>query len=135
MDSCEKVLIVDDDEDDRLMLITALRDNGVTQVDEVTSGEDAVEYVSRLLHGEQPQLIFVDLTLKEMSGLDLMRWLRQNTVFDHIPVVVLSGSRDEEHKATAIALKAKAYYDKPETNQQLDQIVKDALEHCRQETF
>jgi DNA-binding response OmpR family regulator len=88
-----------------------------------------------LQYGQQPNLIFVDLTLEGMSGLELIRWLRQNSIFDHVPVVVLTGSRTEEHRSTAIALRAKAYFIKPTKVEELDAIVQEALEHCREETF
>jgi CheY-like chemotaxis protein len=131
MSAYEKILIVDDNKGDRFLLATALTDNGVAVVDSVSSGEEAVRYVSKLKDDAHPELIFVDLIMERMSGLDLLRWLRQNSVFDHIPVVILTSSRNEEQKATAIALKAKAFYLKPMKLEELDVIVKKALEHCR----
>ena len=132
MAPCEKALIVDDSAGDRFLLANALRENGVSEVDFVSSGEQAVRYVSSLKIGSEPELIFIDLIMEKMSGLDLLRWLRQNSVFDHIPVIILTSSRDEEQKATAIALKAKAFFLKPMQLDELDAIVKKALAHCPQ---
>ena len=131
MPACQKILIVDDDEDDRFLLERALNNNGVPEVDSVSSGEEAVEYVSKLKSDQQPHLIILDLAMRAMSGLDLLRWVRQNSIFDDVPIVVLSNSRNGEEKATAIALKAKAFYLKPAQHEGLDEIVKKALEHCR----
>src|SRR5688572_23633749 len=109
MNGCEKILIVDDNDHDRFFLTAALNANGITEVDGVASGEGAMEYVSHLKAEDLPNLIFLDLSLKKMTGLELLRWVRQNSVFDHIPIVILSASRNEEDKSTAIALKAKAF--------------------------
>jgi CheY-like chemotaxis protein len=41
-----------------------------------------------------PNLILLDLKLRRMSGLDLLRWIRHNPAFRSMPVVVLSGMAD-----------------------------------------
>src|SRR4029453_9787327 len=41
-----------------------------------------------------PNLILLDLKLRRMSGLDLLRWIRHNPAFRTMPVVVLSGLAD-----------------------------------------
>lgn len=133
MSHCRRILIVDDNEDDRFFLTRALTRHGVVAVDWVSDGEEAVEYVLRIKQGNRPELIFVDFAMDRMSGLQLLRWLRQNPVFNDIPVVVLTASRNEEEKATAIALRAKAVYLKPSKRDDLDVIVQKALEHCQAE--
>lgn len=58
-------------------------------------------------------LIVLDLHLPSVSGLKLLRDLRRKPVFQHIPVVVFSGSRDPQAFAQALAEGAEECCSKP----------------------
>jgi len=60
-----------------------------------------------------PNLILLDLKLRRMSGLDLLRWIRHNPAFRSMPVVVLSGLADANALNRAYELGIDAYIVKP----------------------
>jgi len=60
-----------------------------------------------------PNLILLDLKLRRMSGLDLLRWIRHNPAFRSMPVVVLSGMADANALNRAYELGIDAYIVKP----------------------
>src|SRR5262245_16491823 len=56
-----------------------------------------------------PNLILLDLKLKRMSGLDLLRWIRQTPALRSMPVVVLSGTANATDLNRAYELGIDAY--------------------------
>jgi DNA-binding response OmpR family regulator len=60
-----------------------------------------------------PNLILLDLKLRRMSGLDLLRWIRQSSSHRTMPVVVLSGTADANALNRAYELGIDAYIVKP----------------------
>lgn len=60
-----------------------------------------------------PNLIVLDLKLRRMSGLDLLRWIRQSPALRSMPVVVLSGTADASDLNRAYELGIDAYIVKP----------------------
>jgi CheY-like chemotaxis protein len=60
-----------------------------------------------------PNLVLLDLKLRRMSGLDLLRWIRQNRELRSMPVVVLSGTAEATDLNRAYELGIDAYIVKP----------------------
>jgi len=69
-----RILLVDDNKDDRFLLTQALADAGVDcEIDEASDGEEAENYLLRKMSdGELPHLVILDLLLPRLSGRDLM---------------------------------------------------------------
>jgi CheY-like chemotaxis protein len=97
------VLVVEDERSDLFSLKRAFRQLGsefVLQV--VETGQEALRY----LEGKEPYsdrsqyplpvLLILDLRLPGMSGLDLLKWIRQQPVFKDLPIIALTayGNRD-----------------------------------------
>jgi CheY-like chemotaxis protein len=97
------VLVVEDERSDRFSLERAFRQIGpefVLQV--VETGQEAVCY----LEGKEaysdrtqyplPVLLILDLRLPGMSGLDLLKWIRQQPLFKELPIIAFTayGNRD-----------------------------------------
>jgi CheY-like chemotaxis protein len=91
------VLVVEDERSDLFSLERAFRQlkaGFVLQV--VETGEEAIRY----LEGKEPYsdrtqyplpaLISLDLRLPGMSGLDLLKWIRQQPLFKELPVIALT---------------------------------------------
>jgi two-component system KDP operon response regulator KdpE len=99
------VLVIEDDPALRRSLSLNLRARGYT-VDETGNGEDALRLAGRRL----PDVVFVDLGLPAMSGLDVIRNLRG---WAEIPIIVLSARGAESDKVDALDAGANDYVTKP----------------------
>ncbi len=73
------------------------------------SGDEAI----RLLTSERPDLIFIDLMLPDMDGLQLLKQIAPRTGADRMPVYVLSAAADDNLSEQALALGAQDYLTKP----------------------
>jgi YesN/AraC family two-component response regulator len=76
---------------------------------EAASAEDGLVIAKESL----PDLIITDITMQEMSGIDLCRILKSDPTVSHIPIVMLTASNSPESKLRAIELGADDYFNKP----------------------
>ena len=77
-------------------------------------GEEALGWLARWEAGEPtPVVILLDLKLPRVSGLEVLRRLKQHARFARIPVVVLTTSREDADVASAYALGVNSYIVKP----------------------
>lgn len=91
----KRILVVDDEEDVRDYLRTALEDAGF-QVETATDGQEAMEVVRR----NRPDLISLDLVMPKHSGAKFYRELQKDKELHTIPVLIVTGhARDELGKA------------------------------------
>lgn len=97
------ILIVEDNPADLFLLKRAFGQIGTEfQLQIVTTGQDAVNYLqgdepySDRTHHPLPSLIMLDLRLPGMSGLDLLKWVRQQPQFQDLPIVALTASGNRE---------------------------------------
>jgi EAL domain-containing protein (putative c-di-GMP-specific phosphodiesterase class I)/CheY-like chemotaxis protein len=101
------VLVVDDSADMRVLTHTALATGGFA----VREAENAVEGLAALKH-LHPDCVVLDVDMPGMSGIDMLRHLRQDAG-PGIAVIILTGSATFEAKAEAYALGADDYILKP----------------------
>ena len=114
------VLAVEDDVIDARFIERAGIESGLFQSLRVLgSGEEAQVYLrgeepyaDRVQH-PMPNLLLLDLKLRQMSGLDFLRWVRQSPVLRRLPVVVLSGLVGATSLNRAYELGIEAYLIKP----------------------
>ena len=99
------VLVVEDDPALRRSLTLNLAARGYT-VDDTGNGEDALRLAGRRL----PDVLFLDLGLPGMSGLDVIRGIR---AWADIPIIVLSARGAERDKVEALDAGATDYVTKP----------------------
>lgn len=110
------ILLAEDDEDDVLLLRTALGEAGLTlPLQVVPDGEQAIlylsgagEYSERLKH-PIPSLVFLDLNMPKKNGFEVLEWMRNQPSFKRLPVVVLSSSTQGPHINKAYELGANSY--------------------------
>jgi CheY-like chemotaxis protein len=114
------ILLVDDDENDVMFTTIALQRAGVScPVQVVKNGREALAYLSgegKFADREQypvPYLVFLDLKLPFIMGLDILKWLRARPQFDGTVVLVLTSSQQPEDVRTAYQLRANAFLVKP----------------------
>ncbi|MBD1550245.1 response regulator [Pseudomonas typographi] len=91
--------------------------------------EDAVNgrKAQALLAREPYDLVLCDWEMPEMSGLELLTWLRQQEGGKHVPFIMVTSRGDKDNVVQAIHAGVSDYVGKPFTNEQLVAKVKKAL--------
>jgi CheY-like chemotaxis protein len=89
-DDVKTVLVVDDDPDARDFFTTVLEDNGYA----VVQAADGNEALARLAEG-LPDLVTLDITMPEKSGVGVYRKLREEEEYKGIPVIIITGVSDD----------------------------------------
>lgn len=112
-----EVLVVESNPADTRLTEEAFRAAGMTSgFRSVTDGEDALCYVRREGKYENvpiPDLIFLDLSLPKVSGLEVLKAIKSTPSLMHIPIVVASGSDDPAQIRAVYALNGNAFMRKP----------------------
>lgn len=108
MQQSTTVLVVEDDEDIREMLIYSLQAEGLTTYDAM----DAAAGWEILLN-ETVDLVLLDWMLPGMSGLELLRNLRRDQKLSELPVIMLTARGHEQDRVRGLELGADDYIVKP----------------------
>ncbi|KAB0666942.1 response regulator [Oryzomonas japonica] len=103
------ILITDDSTAFRAMLVSIIESLGDFRIVEAANGFEAL----RLLPREHVDLIFTDINMPDINGLELISYLRNNPNYEHIPVIILSteGSQSDIEKGRLLG--ANEYVVKP----------------------
>lgn len=105
-----KVLVADDSETILLLLRTRLEMEGY-EVSTAADGQEVVEALADAGPNGQPDLILLDAMMPRMSGLDVLRTLREDG--SEIPILIVSAHREVETLNQAENLGANACVAKP----------------------
>lgn len=111
----KRVLVIDDSDDSRWLMRTALEDIGC-EVLVAANGEEGFW----IAHREKPDLITLDLMMPQMDGWEVLASLKRDSSLAAIPVVVVSAVADEHRGALLGAMEALS---KPVTRQQLETVL------------
>lgn len=101
------VLIIDDNAEIRAYLIKLFSENYM-----VYSAENGEEGL-KLTQKHMPDLVISDITMEEMDGLELCRKIKENPALSHIPVILLTASKNPETHLQGISDGADDYITKP----------------------
>ncbi len=88
---------------------------------------DARAAVRELLAGSLPDVIILDVNMPEVSGLDLLEFLRRREELKHVPVVMLSTEAAEVLVDRTYYMGADAYVTKPVAVNELEEALRKAL--------
>ena len=82
-------------------------------------GKEVVDHLYGILEGRVPgglpELILLDLRLPKMSGMQVLQWIRADRRSESIPVLVLTGARDDTQVMTLQKLGIVGFLEKPLT--------------------
>jgi two-component system cell cycle response regulator DivK len=106
--SSPKILVVEDNQDNREMVVKVLKFNGY-QVVEAVDGEEAVEKAK----AEHPDLILLDIFLPKMDGYEATRRLKGDTSLRNIPIIALTAHAMKGSMEEALAAGCDGYISKP----------------------
>ena len=126
------ILLVEDDPDDAMLTLRALkqRDMG-DRVFHAIDGDEALDFIfATNMYGEWelmygPKLILLDLKLRKVSGLEVLRELKSSERTKIIPVVVLTSSREEIQMVETYHLGVNSYVVKPADSKKFAQLIGD----------
>jgi CheY-like chemotaxis protein len=103
------VLIVDDDPFIRKLIVTTLEGVSSFQLHEAADGEEAV----RLARSEGPRLVFLDIDMPRLDGIEACRQMRDEPSMAGSKIVMLTASADESARSRAAQAGADRFLTKP----------------------
>jgi DNA-binding response OmpR family regulator len=120
-----QVWIVDDDEEMNRAIGLMLK-----MLDcEVLAFHAARAAVQTLLTGKSPDLLLLDLNMPEVSGLDMLEFLRRRKEWKDLPIIVLSSEAAESMVDKTIQMGADSYLMKPVTIEELEKAMANAIQN------
>lgn len=114
------ILLVEDNQDDEVLTLRALRQNNI--LNEVVVARDGVEALDYLFAAGahkgrdtniMPQVILLDLKLPKIDGFEVLKRIRSDSRTKHLPVVILTSSKEEKDLINGYSLGANSYICKP----------------------
>jgi CheY-like chemotaxis protein len=124
------ILLIEDNIDDERLTLRALRKNNImNEVVVACDGQEAVDYLfgTGSFSGRDmsimPAVIILDLKLPRLSGLDVLKRIREDSRTRRIPVVVLTASEDERQIEESYALGANSFIQKPTDTSDFSEMV------------
>ncbi|HEX7746698.1 MAG TPA: response regulator [Micromonosporaceae bacterium] len=123
-----RILVVDDDPADVLMIEEALEQSGVEKTVEVVGdGQEAMEFLRRSgRHGaaRRPDMILLDLNMPRMDGRQVLGEVKADPDLRTIPIVVLTTSNADTDILSSYTLQANAYVTKPMDLDEFNTVVR-----------
>jgi len=120
------ILLADDDNEDRELFAEALEESGLEyNLKTFENGKQLVDYLDN--SEEVPSLLFLDLNMPLLSGLESLKIIRANTAFDKMPVAIYSTSSSENDKNSTFESGANIYISKPSDFSQLKKMLKQVV--------
>ena len=128
MNDTFKIMLVDDDEDDRMLFALAVSE--INPSHSYILIENCNEALDNLVN-IQPEIIFLDLNMPDMHGFECLEKIKATTTTSHIPVVIYSTSGYCVDIEKAKELGAAGYLKKPSDFDDLCIKLKEAIAHIR----
>lgn len=119
----KKIVIVEDHPAVRRVLTLSLQQRGYEIVEANTGGSGIA-----LTAEENPDLVLLDLSLPDLSGLEIAKRIKQNPGTAKIPLVGLSGCTERELAVKSLEVGMAAYLTKPADTQDLVNVIENLTE-------
>ncbi len=111
------ILLIEDNQADARYTQIALEDLGIAnRLTILPDGEEALNYLRQrgnYANAARPDCVLLDWNLPKADGSEVLEIIRKDVSLKDIPVIVLSGSREQTHVLQAYHLKANGYVTKP----------------------
>jgi two-component system, OmpR family, phosphate regulon response regulator PhoB len=121
------ILVVDDDPALQKLVVLLLERAGYA----TSSALNATDAATLLRQSPLPDLMVLDLMLPEISGIDFLKQLRSKTIFDNLPVIILSALADPAQIREGLEAGADRYLTKPYLANNLVKTVQDVIKQGR----
>ena len=114
------ILIVEDNPQDAELIVKSLKKQNIAnQIFIVEDGEEALDFIfirgkfSKRIPSRPLKVIFLDLKLPKVNGLEVLKEIKSNPVTKKIPVVIVTSSKEDPDIKTSYELGANSYIVKP----------------------
>lgn len=133
----DPILLVEDNEDDVLLTLRAFKKCTVG-LDDVAVARDGAEALNYLFaRGEysqrnpaiMPKLILLDIKLPKLSGLEVLKAIRNDPRTKVVPVVMLTSSAAEQDLLSSYGSGANGYIQKPVNSRQFEEVVEQVINY------
>ena len=123
-----EILLVEDDSDDALLTMEALKDSKIANhVSVVSDGLEAMSFLRRegkYAASPRPDLILLDLNMPKMDGREVLAEVKKDPHLMDIPIVILTTSGAEQDILKSYRLHANCFITKPVDLEQFSTVVK-----------
>ncbi len=116
----KRILLIEDNPDDEMLTLRAFQKAGYDKhLMVVRDGAEALEYIfNRGIFADKnkfprPELILLDLKLPKIDGRDVLKYIRNDTSTQFIPVVILTSSIEEADISSCYEMRGNSYIRKP----------------------
>lgn len=122
------ILLVEDNPADIVLLEEILEDTGINcNVHIVQDGEEAISFLQQegnFTDAPPPDIILLDLNIPKKNGHAVLREIKEDEQFKHIPVIVLTTSQSDDDILKSYRLHANCYLVKPSSTDEFVALVK-----------
>lgn len=126
------ILYAEDNDDHAELVLRSLRRSGFSvPIVRVRNGEEALDYLfgkkggERVIDNQLPDVIFLDLRMPKVDGLEVLRVVKSTETLKRIPVVILTTSTAESDRTQSYDLCANAYVVKPVDFNKFNEVIKE----------
>jgi two-component system, chemotaxis family, chemotaxis protein CheY len=124
-----KILVADDHFLIRQFVKRTLMDIGITDVQTVNDGSEAIEAATQALHLRTPyDIIFLDWNMPVLSGIDALSFIRSKAEYQNSAVVMFTAESEKNNIMKAIKLGATTYILKPIAPIELNKKFREIME-------
>jgi len=119
-----KVLLVDDDADDRALVRQALLEcEEYVHLVDLPDGSDVPRYLEACPDASLPTVILLDINMPGRNGFEVLTELKSNNRYGHIPIYMLTTSSVLRDKKQSIDLGASGFFTKPNKYADLVKVI------------
>jgi len=123
----KQVWLVDDDAEIRSAMKMMFQVLGY----DLRAFENGRDLSSALLAGEMPDLLFLDINMPELSGFDMLQFIRSRSDWKKLPILIMSTESQDVRVEQSARLGADGYVFKPVDLEELESAIKTAVEKRR----
>ena len=124
-----KIIIADDDIDDRELIQSAFKDIGLEeQLQFAIDGSDLMDLLNKKQKDFCPSIILLDLNMPKKDGRQALKEIKDNITLKTIPVIIFTTSKSREDIECTYEIGANCFITKPRTYSDLVKIIKSVVE-------
>lgn len=108
------IVLVEDNEQDEILTIRALKKNNIlNDIVVLRDGQQAIDYFAKPDNDVEIQAILLDIKLPKLDGIEVLDFIRKQNHTKTVPVIVLTTSTEESDVIRSYSLGSNSYVKKP----------------------